>query len=133
LPEDIRDLLTESGAGVVGVVGERGPVVLPATWRRTSGTLYARVPASSLALAGPKRDASASLVVDRASAWRAAMMRGVLLRGPASVYVAGEVTAGGAELETHAGRLEAGDSVIRIRPRSAVWWSGWSSGTVRNP
>jgi nitroimidazol reductase NimA-like FMN-containing flavoprotein (pyridoxamine 5'-phosphate oxidase superfamily) len=133
LPESVRDLLGESGEGVIGLAGELGPVVLPAAWRRSKDALYARVASEPLALAGPRRETSASLVVDRASAWRASRMRGVLLRGPASVYRPDEMTRGRAQLEAHAGDLAAGGSAIRIRPRSAVWWSGWTSGTVRNP
>lgn len=133
LPDDARDLLREPGEGTIGIASDLGPVILPATWRGTSDTYYARVPASVLAMAGPQRDTPVSLVVDRASAWRAANMRGVLLRGPSSVYLADEMTSGRGELEKHAGDLASGDAVIRIRPSSAVWWSGWASGTVRSP
>jgi hypothetical protein len=133
LPEAVRDLLSEPGQGVLGLDAELGPVVLPAAWSGSGGTLHARVPSSALALAGMKREALASLVVDRASAWRAARMRGVLLRGPSSVYVADDIKTGRGELETQAGPLSSDAAVIRIRPRSAVWWSGWTSGTVRRP
>ena len=133
LPESVRDLLGEFGEGMIGVSGELGPVVLPAAWRRAEDALYARVPSAPLALAGATRETPASLVVDQASSWRAARMRGVLLRGPASVYRAGEVTSGRAQLEALSGEPRAGDTVVRIRPRSAVWWSGWTSGTVRDP
>lgn len=133
LPQGIRELLLEPGAATVAIDGEAGPVVLPAEWRGTGGTLYARVPADVLSLAGVPRETRASLVVDQASAWRAARMRGVLLRGPSSAYVGEEVASGRGELERETGGLATGAAAVRIRPHSAVWWSGWTSGTVKRP
>jgi len=131
LPKDLRSLLKERGEGVVGLSSPRGPAILPSRWSGSGGVFFARLPARILALAGDGGRGDASLVVDRASAWRAAKMRGVLLRGPASVYLPGELRAGRAELRREVGDLTERDGAIRIRPRTAVWWSGWASGTVR--
>jgi hypothetical protein len=131
LPEDLRSLLKEPGEGVAGLPSARGPVILPSRWSGSGGTFFARVPARLLALAGNGSRGNASLVVDRASAWRAAKMRGALLRGPASAYLPGELRSGQAVLRREVGELTDDDGVIRIRPRTAVWWSGWASGTVR--
>jgi hypothetical protein len=133
LPEGIRELLREPGDGTFGVGGELGPVVLPVRWSGSGGTLYARVPARVLSLAGVRRETRSSLVVDRASVWRAARMRGVLLRGPSSAYLGDDPTSGRDELERQAGELLPGGAVVRLRADSAVWWSGWTSGTVRRP
>jgi hypothetical protein len=131
LPEDLRSLLEEPGDGVLALPSTRGPVILPSKWSGSRGAFFARAPARSLALAGSGGRGNASLVVDRASAWRAAKMRGVLLRGPASAYIPRELRSGLAELRRDVGGLTDDDGVIRIRPRTAVWWSGWASGTVR--
>lgn len=131
LPEELGDLLGTEGEGMLGIAGPDGPSVLPVTWRANGGAVYARTAASILALTAASGQAPAALVVDRASAWRAAKMRGVLLRGPATAYV--RPRSGRAELERVAGTLGEDDGVVRIRPRTAVWWSGWASGTVRRP
>ncbi len=133
LPDDARDLLREPGEGTIGLGSHLGPVVLPARWRESKGAFYARMPGSLLSMAGVQRETHASLVVDRASTWRAANMRGVLLRGPASVYLTDEITSGRGRLEQQVGDLEPGHDVVRIRPSSAVWWRGWTSGTVKSP
>lgn len=133
LPDEVRGLLDEPGGGTIALPGAGGPVVLPARWSRSGGAFFAKVPASLLSLAGRGKDGTASLVVDRASSWRAAKMRGLLLRGPASVYLASEVRGGRTELRAQVGDLPDDAAVIRIRPRSFVWWSGWASGTVRRP
>lgn len=133
LPDEVRDLLDDPGGGTVALPGPGGPVVLPARWSRSGGAFFARLPASLLSLAGSGEEGTASLVVDRPSAWRAAKMRGLLLRGPASVYLPSEVRSGRAELRAQVEELPDDAVVIRIRPRSIVWWSGWASGTVRRP
>lgn len=131
LPEQVRPLLEEPGDGIVGVPSPGGPVVLPARWSGSDGAFFAKLPAPFLSLAGGEVEGNAALVVDRASAWRAAKMRGVLLRGPTSVYVASELRSGSRELRAQVHELSDDAAVIRIRPRTAVWWSGWTSGTVR--
>jgi pyridoxamine 5'-phosphate oxidase-like protein len=133
LPEEVRGLLDDPGPGTLGLASRDGPTVLPARWTPGDGEVFARLPAAHRSLAGSDADGPAALVVDRASAWRAANMRGVLLRGDASTYVAREVRSGRAELTAAVGDLADEEAVVRIRPRTAVWWSGWASGTVRRP
>lgn len=131
LPEDLRELVEAPGEGTVAVPGEAGPTVLPARWTGEGGAFFARVPLAFLSLAGYRGgQENGSLVVDRASTWRAAEMRGLLLRGHASVYLSSELSRGRAELEARVGKLDEEMAIVRIRPRSAVWWSGWASGTV---
>jgi hypothetical protein len=113
LPEEVRELTAAPDEVVVGVPHAGGPVVLPGSATETRGGFAARVPIHLLELAEAGPSDGATLVLDRASAWRASKMRGLMLRGPASVKV-GDA-----------------DAVVRIRPRSAVWWVGWSTGTVR--
>ncbi|MGH2693003.1 MAG: hypothetical protein ACRDHM_10960 [Actinomycetota bacterium] len=131
LPDEVRPLLDEPGEGIVAVPSPQGPVVLPARWSGSGGSFFARLRAPFLALAGIESHGNAAMVVDRASAWRAAKMRGVLLRGPTSVYVSSEVRSGRSELRALVDEFSADAAVIRILPRTAVWWSGWASGTVR--
>ena len=131
LPADIGELVGASGEGTLAVSGRGGAAVLPARWTHAEGAFFAVMPTRLLDLADPLQGA-ASLVIDRASAWRAARMRGVLLRGPASVYVPSKLRSGRRELEEVTG-LADDEAVVRIRPRSAVWWVGWASGTVRRP
>ena len=134
LPEDLRPMLKRPGEGVVGIPTGAGPVVLPAHWGGGHGSFFVRLPATILSLAGNgKANGDAALVVDQASRWRAAKMRGVLLRGPASVYRSSDLKAGRRELREAAGELADDDAVVRIRPRSVVWWRGWASDTVKRP
>jgi hypothetical protein len=105
-----------------------GPVVVPVGVTPANGTFIARAPAPLLELADAAASSNATLVVDHASAWRASGMRGLMLRGPASVYVPSELTSGGRGLAELVG--DTSDAAVRVRPRSAVWWVGWSSGTV---
>jgi nitroimidazol reductase NimA-like FMN-containing flavoprotein (pyridoxamine 5'-phosphate oxidase superfamily) len=136
LPEEARALLGRRGEGVVGLAGPGGPVVLPARWVRSGGAFLAVLPRPIASLAAPRPDGAASLVIDAASTWRAARMRGVLLRGDASVFAAGEVRTGREALLraiAPAGKVPSDPAVIRLRPRTAVWWEGWASGTVGRP
>jgi hypothetical protein len=133
LPEDLVEVVEGSGHGILGVDGRRGPVVLPCRWVRAGGGFQAVLSRGSLGLAGARNGAPGSLVVDRASSWRAARMRGVLLRGPASVFVPEEVRSGGRiirELMAAAGPVPDEPAVVRIAADTAVWWRGWTSGTV---
>jgi hypothetical protein len=131
LPADVRGLLDEPGRGTVALASAEGPVVLPTRWTREGGTFFAKLPTRLLKLVEPSTQGPASLVIDRASSWRATEMKGVLIRGPASVYVASELRSGLSELGRHVDGLSDEDAVLRIRPRTFVWWSGWASGTVR--
>jgi nitroimidazol reductase NimA-like FMN-containing flavoprotein (pyridoxamine 5'-phosphate oxidase superfamily) len=133
LPEDLRSLLEGRGSGVLGLDGSQGPAVLPVAWARADGAFYAVLPRAFARLAGSRPEAVAALVVDRASRWRAARMRGVLLRGDAVTFVPERVRSGREALEARArrtGDLPPDPVVVRIRPTAAVWWSGWASATV---
>ena len=131
LPEEVRPLLEEPGEGIVSLPSSPGPVVLPARWGGSGGSYFATLPAPFVSLAEPGSEGNAALVVDHASAWRAAKMRGVLLRGPASIYLAAELRSGLGDLRARTVELPDDGAAVRIRPRTAVWWSGWANGTVR--
>ncbi len=113
LPDDVRDLTGSPDEVVVGLPHADGPVVLLARASTMKGGFEARVPLQLLELAEARPSDGATLLLDRASAWRASKMRGLMLRGKAAVSVEGT------------------DGLVRIRPRSAVWWVGWSTGTVK--
>lgn len=133
VPSGLRQTLGLAGPGALGVEGAVGPVVLPVRWARSEGSHYAVLPRPFLALAEVGEDVPAALVLDRASAWRAARMRGILLRGDAQVYLPDRVRAGREALLAHAertGPLPPEPAVLRLRTRTAVWWEGWASGTV---
>jgi hypothetical protein len=133
VPNQIRELLGRSGEGALGVPGSRGPVVLPVRWTRWRRSYLAVLPRRVLALAGVPPLGPASLVIDRASSWRATDMRGVLLRGEGAVFVPAKTRAGRDALLRAAavsGDVPSDPAVVRIAPRSAIWWEGWSSGTV---
>ena len=136
LPEELEELLRPPTDATVGLAGPSGPLVLPARWTRLGGTYLAVVSRPGLELFGAGPEASAALVIDRASAWRAAKMTGILLRGPGEVLVPGRLRSGERSLAAAlegAGPLPPEPAVLRIRPDSAVWWKGWSSGTVGRP
>ena len=135
---EVRQALGASGRGVVGLQTSTGPVVLPVAWIRSAseGAYYGVLPRAFLALAGAGPSDPASLVMDRASPWRAARMRGVLVQGNAEVYVPRLVRSGRDALlarAARAGPLPSDPAVLRLRPERAMWWKGWSSGTVRRP
>jgi hypothetical protein len=133
LPEDLKALAGRSGEGILGIGGRLGPVVFPCRWARSGGVFYAVMSRAVLELAASSRHTIGSLVVDRASSWRAARMKGVLFRGPASPFVPRAVRSGSAALAdviARAGDPAEDPAVVRIIPRTAVWWRGWSSGTV---
>jgi hypothetical protein len=136
VPTDVRRRIGSAGDGVVAVEGSSGPVVLPARWVRTEEAAHAVLPRSVLALADPEPEGPGALVADQASAWRASRMAGLLLRGAMGVYVPSDLRSGADALRARvrrAGRLPQDPAVLRIRPRVAVWWRGWSSGTVSGP
>jgi nitroimidazol reductase NimA-like FMN-containing flavoprotein (pyridoxamine 5'-phosphate oxidase superfamily) len=133
LPEELRDLVDRPGSGTLALHRGRGPAVVPCRWVRTGGVYNAVVSRRLLQLAGPGGDAAASLEIDRASSWRAALMQGLLLRGPSAVFVPSTVRSGAtslADVIAEAGSPGDAPAVVRITPHTAVWWSGWSSGTV---
>jgi hypothetical protein len=134
VPSEVLRAVGSAGPGALGLPTSHGPAVLPASWCRADGTHYAVVSRVLLALTGVAQEGPAALVLDRASSWRAAHMRGILLRGIAQVFDPERVRTGGEALLARAekaGDLPPDPVIIRIRPRSAVWWLGWSSGTVR--
>jgi hypothetical protein len=136
LPDGVRALLGRSGRGALGIEGAPGSLVLPARWARSGGTFLIVLPRPLLALAGAPSEGRASLVVDHVSTWRAAEMRGLLLRGESDVFVPEAARTGRQALlraAAAAGEVPADPAVVRLRPRSAVWWEGWSSGTVGRP
>src|SRR2546425_318389 len=71
------------------------PTVLPAAWRRDAaeGTFEAALPRRLFDLADGGSGPTA-LTVDRASAWRASEMAGVLLQGRAEAYAVRELARG---------------------------------------
>jgi hypothetical protein len=134
VPPEVRRAIGSSGPGALGLLTSRGPAVLPARWCRGNGTHYAVLSRSYLALTGMAPERPAALVLDRASAWRAAHMRGILLRGTAHAFDPERVRTGREALlarAARAGDLPPDPVLVRIQARSAVWWLGWSSGTVR--
>lgn len=135
IPGDLRARLGSSGEGVLALEGAGGVAVLPVRWAREDreGAYYCVL--SRRLLPGHARDHGlpAALVVDRASRWRAAAMEGLQLQGPADVYLPERLSLGrGSLLEraAPAGPLPPEPAVVRLGPRRAVWWKGWSSGTV---
>ena len=132
LPEDVRALLGPRGEGTLAVDGARGPVVLPARWTRTNGVLLAVVPRRLLALASAPAYGVAALVVEQASGWRAATMRGALIRGQAAIFVPDDLRSGRPSLDAAIREVTDIDdvAVVRVRADGLVWWRGWASGTV---
>jgi hypothetical protein len=119
VPASVLGALGTSGDGVLAVRPEPGSgplTVLPVRWTRAGGAFEVRLPAALLALASAGPAPVVGLTVDQASTWRARQMRGMLLRGPARV--------------ARAGRRREDDAVLVLRPERAVWWEGWTSGTV---
>lgn len=132
-PEDIERALGEGGDSALAVAATSGLAVLPARWTRADGGGFAVVPRAFLDLAGARSRVPGALVADRASSWRASRMRGVMLRGEAEVYLPSRVRAGREALLDAAGAPGERDAVVRLTPRSLVWWRGWTSDTVAAP
>jgi Pyridoxamine 5'-phosphate oxidase len=133
-PAEVRQALDSAGPGVLGFETRRGPVLFPARWTRSEGAHYAAVARRFLSLSGVPAEGRGALVLDRASSWRASRMRGMLLRGQAQLFDPRRVHTGREALMARvakAGDLPPDPVVVRLLPRSAVWWLGWSSGTVR--
>jgi hypothetical protein len=133
LPAGVRDLVGRTGRGTLALESRHGPVVLPVRWTRLADIFLGVLPRRTLSLAGATDDRQGSLVIDHASSWRASKMRGVLLRGDAAVFDPDELVRGRRALAEDLGAIDEmpdDSAVVRLRPRSAVWWVGWSSGTV---
>jgi hypothetical protein len=119
------------GRGALAVAGERGPTVLPIRWRAEANTLYAALPAETLAIAAADRDATVALTVDSPSAWRARDMVGAMFQGVAEFFVEGSVGSGAKTMRAIVeGFAPASDALVRITPRRVVWWRGWTSGST---
>lgn len=131
LPREVREPLGSDGEGALALVGDRGPVVVPARWRADEHALYAALPADSLALAAAGPDASAALTVDQASEWRARDMVGAMVQGTASLHVLDDLGSGAKTARALAMEInpEAG-ALVRLVPNRLVWWRGWSSGSA---
>jgi hypothetical protein len=142
VPPRVAERLGRSGDAVLAVEAEGGPLVVPARWAAPAGTearvreLLAVASVEHLSLVPPGEPvAPVALTIDRASTWRARAMTGLQVRGDSTAFAFDGLRSGRAAA-TEAAR-EAGEDdlegrvLLRIRPRSAVWWSGWSSGTVR--
>jgi hypothetical protein len=137
VPVEVRRAVGASGEGVLALAGSGGLAVLPARWTRDDGdgAYYAALGRRLLALAGSGAE-RAGLVVDRASRWRAAEMRGLLIRGRSDGYVLARVRSGRDALirrVRNAEPLPDELAVVRVRPDALAWWKGWSSGTARGP
>jgi hypothetical protein len=140
VPSEVRERVREAGDATVSAMAPGGrPVVLPARWAADDGLAMAVLPRSFLDLAAPEgATIAAAVTVDRASAWRARAMTGVLLRGEAGVVVPRMLRSGIRAAAAWIGRAGAAVDVdeavlLALRPRSAVWWRGWASGTVAAP
>ena len=105
--------------------------MVPARWGVDGGSLYAALPAETLALAGVGPDAPVALTVDRASAWRARDMVGVMVQGTGAIHVLDGLGSGAKTARALATSIdpEAG-ALIRIATTRLVWWKGWSSGSL---
>jgi len=134
LPADVRDELGASGTGALALETPNGPVALPARWVVDGSGLYAVLSAEVLALADVDPTPPVALQVDRRSWWRAREMVGAMVRGDGEITITGRLASGDRSASRVAGlaATEPVDAaVVRIRPRSLVWWRGWSSGTVQ--
>jgi Pyridoxamine 5'-phosphate oxidase len=131
LPDEIVEGIGREGDGALAVAGERGLVVVPVRWRADATALWAALPAETLALAGGGADADVALTVDRPSVWRARDMVGAMFQGAAESFVE-PVVGQGAKSMGMLARAIAPDAtaLVRVRPRRAVWWRGWSSGSA---
>jgi hypothetical protein len=134
VPVQVREAVGAAGDGVLALEGSGGVAVLPARWVRHAGdgAYYAVLARRLLALAGTGAE-RAGLVADRASRWRAADMKGLLVRGRADAFVLARVRSGRDSLARRLGAAEPlpdEPAVVRVRPDAVVWWKGWASGTV---
>jgi hypothetical protein len=136
-PRDIRLAVGASGAGAVALAGRGGVTVMPALWRRVprEGSYDALVRGAFLELAGAGPDAGAALTIDRASAWRASDMAGMLLQGTGHLFSSGHTGRGTRSLLARIGAFPTegeadGQALLRLRPDRVVWWRGWASGSA---
>jgi nitroimidazol reductase NimA-like FMN-containing flavoprotein (pyridoxamine 5'-phosphate oxidase superfamily) len=136
LPPDVVAALGRTGFGALALQAPEGPVVLPVSWAAEGAAVYAALGTEIAALAGCASRTAASLCIERPSSWRAGEMVGAMVRGEAEIAAVDRLASGGrsaAGVATLAGLEASGSAVVRLHPRSLVWWHGWSSGTVRIP
>lgn len=131
LPREVARSLGGRGEGALTLVGDRGPVVMPASWRTDEHALYVALPAETLALAAAGPDAPAALTVDEASVWRARDMVGAMVQGTASIHVLDSLGSGAKTARTLASEIHPeAEALVRLAPSRLVWWRGWSSGSA---
>ena len=131
LPPDVAASLGRSGQGVLTIAGARTPVVVPVRWLAEVSTLYAALPAETLALADAGADATVALTVDEASPWRARDMAGAMVQGTAAFHVLEALGSGAKTARSIATALHPGaGALVRITPGRLVWWKGWTSGSA---
>lgn len=140
VPSEVRERVGDAGDATVSAMAPGGwPVVLPARWVADDGLAVAVLPRSFLDLVAPEGvTVAAAVTIDRASAWRARAMTGVLLRGDAGVIVPRRLRSGiraaAAWIDRAGAAVDLDEAaLLALRPRSAVWWRGWASGTVAAP
>ena len=137
VPPDVRRAALAAPVAALAVQWEDAVTALPALWTRRAaqGAYEAVLPTVWLDLAGTGPDPVGALTLDHPDAWRAAEMTGMLVQGPARVFVPSEVRRGRETLARRIG-VAAGpgapedQALVRIRPARAVWWKGWASATV---
>ena len=142
VPRPVSEGVGTSGFGALALESGEALTVLPVRWRRVGaeGTYDAVLPTDVLKLAAVSGRARAALVVDRASAWRAAEMIGMLLQCEAEFFMPSATTGGRDQLRRRisrswpeARRFDDADrslALVRLLPQRIVWWEGWASGTV---
>ncbi len=131
LPREIRGPLGTDGLGALTLVGDRGPVVVPARWRADAHALHAALPGETLALAAAGPDAPAAFTVDEPSAWRARDMVGAMVQGTASIHALDALGSGAKTARSLAAEIDPNaDALVRLAPSRLVWWRGWSSGSA---
>lgn len=136
VPSSVRRDLGEHGKGALALQTPRGPVVLPVSWLLDGSSAYAAVGRDALALSGCGPKSPAALCIDRPSAWRAREMVGAMVRGEGEIAVARDLVSGStsaARIARTAGVAAPDAAIVRVRPRTVVWWRGWSSGTSAVP
>lgn len=132
-PSDVSEQLGRNGFGALALDTDDGPVVLPASWLAEGGSTYAVVGADEAALCSCGPSAPAALCIDRPSAWRAREMVGAMVRGDGELVVVRDLASGATSatrIVREAGVAAKDAAIVRVRPRTLVWWRGWSSGTV---
>jgi hypothetical protein len=131
LPDEVEGPIGREGEGALTLVGDRGPVVVPARWRAEEHALYAALPGETLALAAAGPDSPAALTIDEPSAWRARHMVGAMVQSTASIYVLDQLGSGAKTARALAIGIDPdADALVRLAPSRLVWWRGWSSGSV---